>query len=90
MKITVDDVKEYWNSQLFPEFSLDADNELDAHFKRILGKSLEQLAEEYIANSDRKDRVFNTSYSESLFTFKVKQNIPLFNFFAPLISSAMS
>lgn len=34
MKITVDDVKEYWNSQLFPEFSLDADNELDAHFKR--------------------------------------------------------
>lgn len=85
MKITVDDVKEYWNSQLFPEFSLDADNELDAHFKRILGKSLEQLAEEYIANSDRKDRVFNTSYSESLFTFKVKQNIPLFNFFAPLI-----
>lgn len=90
MEITRNEVKEYWYSELFPEFGSKRENELNMHFERTLGKSIDRLSEEYIENSIKKEQDFIVSYNEFFYTSQVKKNIPLYRFFAPLINDDLT
>lgn len=82
MKLLIQDVIDYWNKELFPEFK--SISELNDHLYEMLGEKVETLADKYLSENANEPKLYKELKKREVFTDRIKENIPLYNVFAPI------